>query len=105
MRLKLAAETRFEFEEVAPTVRLFAGVSTSPTIKLIGLLEVSSSIVSEGMLEMLGGSFTELTITWKLRVVMLLEAPPSFTVTVMMAVPFAFLTVSKLKLPADAGLE
>ena len=43
--LKLAAERRFEFEEVALTAKLAAGVSRSPMVKAMGPVLVSSLIV------------------------------------------------------------
>src|SRR5262245_16325074 len=51
-----------------------------------------------------GGSFTGLTVTVKLRLIVLLVAWPSFTVTVMVAVPLAFATGVKLSVPVVFGL-
>src|SRR5438093_7755560 len=52
-----------------------------------------------------GGSLTGLTVTVKERLNVLLTAWPSFTVTVMVAVPLALAAGVKLKLPVAFGLE
>src|SRR5438093_597762 len=51
-----------------------------------------------------GGSFTGLTVTVKARVTTLLLAPPSLTVTVMVAVPLMFDTGVRLNVPVAVGL-
>lgn len=51
-----------------------------------------------------GGSLIGLIVTLKVRVVILLDAPPSFTLTVIVAVPKAFATGVKLRLPVAFGL-
>ena len=51
-----------------------------------------------------GGSFTGLTVTVKVRVTILLLAPPSLTVTVMSADPKALGTGVKVRDPVALGL-
>ena len=51
-----------------------------------------------------GASFTGLTVTVKLRVKVLLAAWPSFTVTVMVALPVPFATGVKANAPVVFGL-
>ena len=51
-----------------------------------------------------GAWLTGLTVTVKVRVTMLLLVPPSFTVTVIVALPKANATGATLKLPVVFGL-
>ena len=53
---------------------------------------------------MVGGSFTGVTVTLKLRVTVLFTGPPLSTVTVMVAVPFAFASDAKFSEPEEFGL-
>src|SRR5258706_309123 len=67
-------------EEAALSVRLPAGVIVSPITKPIGPVELSSFRVWAGMAVMVGGVFSWVTVRRKL---VLVEAEPSLTVTVM----------------------
>src|SRR5436309_2680912 len=51
-----------------------------------------------------GGSFTGVTVTLKLRTMRLFRLWPSSTVTVMMAIPLALAKGAKLSVPAAFGL-
>src|SRR3954463_2542149 len=51
-----------------------------------------------------GGSFNEFTVTWKVLVTILFDAPPSPTETVIMAVPKLFVELTKLNVPVVFGL-
>src|ERR1051325_5174736 len=104
-KLKLLADTRLVFEELAVMTRFSADVSKSDTVTLIGPVAVSSLMVRGGRLEIPGRSFTGLTLTVTVRLVVVVGGSPSSTVTVIIAVPSALFTVVKLKLPLAAGLE
>src|SRR6266545_1036035 len=80
----LAFGTRVGLEEDPSGVSKPAAVSTSPTVKGMAPVLVSSSITRLAMSLMVGGSFTEFTLT---RKTLLLVATPSLTVTVIVAVP------------------
>src|SRR3954468_2697751 len=56
------------------------------------------------MLEMNGKSFTGVSVTVNERTTVLFEVPPSFTVTLIVAVPLAFATGRKARLPDVPGL-
>ena len=73
-----ASGTRPWLEERPLTVKLSAGVSTSLIVNGMAGVGVSSSVDKSGTLEMVGGSFTESTVSRKLA----LAAPPSPSVTV-----------------------
>ena len=66
---------------------------------------LSSRIDKSAIGSRVGGSFTALTVTVKVRVVILLAAPPSLTLTVMVAVPAALGNGVKLNDPLGFGLE
>ena len=53
---------------------------------------------------MAGGSFTGLTSTVKKRLKVLFWLPPSWTVTVIVAEPFALVTGKKVNVPVLLGL-
>src|ERR1043166_3561953 len=78
--------TRLVFAELAVTIRLPAGLSTSWTVKEIGPLGVSSLILTLSIGLTVGGSFTGLTVTKKL-VMALVPQAGSLTVRVMVAEP------------------
>src|SRR5205814_496562 len=85
--------------ELPLRIKLPALLSTSPTTKASGPVEVSSLIAWSGIEERNGGSLTGSTVTRKERLARLLEAPPSFTWTVTIEVPTAFVTVLNVKVP------
>src|SRR4051812_16019772 len=64
----------------------------------------SSAITTSPNGSSVGGSFTGLTVRVKVRVVILLEAPPSLTFTVMSALPDALLAGVKLRVAVGSGL-
>src|SRR5438045_7066908 len=98
--MRLEAGASVGFEEDAETVKLAAAVSTSETVKLIGPVDESSFMLRSAILEMSGRSFTARTVTVKFWLTTLFWAWPSFTLTVMMAVPFALGSGAQLKNPA-----
>ncbi len=61
-------------------------------------------IVASLMAARVGTSFTEFTVTVKVRVIVLLAGCPSFTVTEMVAEPFALAVGVKVRLPVVPGL-
>ena len=67
----------------------------SPAFSLIVRLEIAFNV---------GGWLTALTVTVNVCVTMLLLAPPSLTVTVMVAEPLAFATGVKVSVPFVPGL-
>ena len=71
--------TRVVFDEVAVTVKSAANVSTSPTVKGMAPVEVSSFVDLSVMLLIVGRSFTAVTVTLRLK--MLLSVKPSLTLT------------------------
>src|SRR5438876_4306076 len=80
--------SRSWLEDWARRVKLFAAVSTSEIVKEIRPAGVSSGVVTLAIVERLGRELVLFrTKTVKLRVVILLEAPPSFTVMVITEVP------------------
>src|SRR5215470_6120016 len=72
------------FDELPEGVRLVTGVSTSPTVKAIGPTAVPMAVDWLPMAVIVGGSFTELTVSTKLVLVL---AWPSLTVIVTVLVP------------------
>ena len=102
----LLSGTRVGFEELLVTVRLANGVSTSPIVNGTGPVAPPMVIVWSAMLETVGGSFTGLTVTTN---VVLLLSRPSLTVTVIVAVPLWFVagvtvTVRLAPLPPNTML-
>src|SRR5260370_37784506 len=99
----LAFGTKVVLVELAVTVNRNGGVSTSATVngRVMG---VSSLVVWLATAEIVCGISTPLTVTVKLRVTTLFERPPSFTVTVMVAVPVALATGLNVNVPAPFGL-
>src|SRR5258706_4583650 len=83
----LLVHTSAGFDDVATTVRLPAGVSASPTTKLIGLATPFIGMVRSGRSVMVGALLDPLTVTVNVRITRLFTMSPSFTVTVMVAVP------------------
>ena len=79
-----ALGTSAVFEDVPPTVKLPAAVSTSPTPKGNAPVASSSSMLRLTISEIVGGSFTGVTVSTN---VSLAVSAPSLTVTVMVAVP------------------
>ena len=77
--------TNVGLDELPLTVKLPAAVSTSLTAKPIASVAVFTEILWLGMLEIVGASFTALTVSRKL---VLLLNEPSLTETVIVAVPF-----------------
>ena len=90
--------------ELAETVRLPAGVSTSLTVNGIAGVEVLTAISRFVIVETTGGLLTALTVTLKVRVTMLLDVPLSRTVTVTVALPNWFVTGLKDSEPVEFGL-
>src|ERR1043165_275370 len=78
--------TKLGLAELAVTIRLAAGLSTSWMVKEIGPLGVSSLIRTLAIGLTVGGSFTGLTVTKKL-VLALVPQTGSVTVSVMVAEP------------------
>ena len=83
-------------EDVAVTVSEAAAVSTSPIVNASALVAVSSAVVVLAMSVIVGASFTAVTATVKVCVVVSTPPPAvpplSVTVTVMTAVPLAWAT-------------
>ena len=100
----LFVETKAWSDEVAVTTRLAAGVSVSPTLKGRSEVGVFSSTLWSAMLEMVGASFWPITVTLKLRLTVLFSDCPSLTVTVMTAVPVAFVAERRSSVPDEFGL-
>src|SRR5229473_3173702 len=99
----LAFGTKVVLVELAVTVNRNGGVSTSATMN--GMVTgVSSLVVWLATAEIVGGASTALTVTVKLRVTTLFERPPSFTVTVIVAVPVALVTGLNVNVPVPFGL-
>jgi hypothetical protein len=73
--------------EVAATPRLPGAVSTSPTVKASAAVAVPLSVVWLAIAAMVGTSFTAVTVRTKVSLVVVV---PSFTVTVIVAVPNSF---------------
>ena len=91
---------------LAVTVNVCAS-SAAPELmplKLIVCGPASSTMNLSGMASSVGGSLTGLIVTVKVRVAILLDAPPSLTLTVTRAVPLAFVTVLKVSVPPELGL-
>ena len=82
----LVLGTSVVFDEVPVTLRFAGAVSASPTVKPIGPTTVLTAVAWFGILEMVGGvlGVEPLTVRRKLE---LAVALPSFTVTVIVAVP------------------
>src|SRR5713101_7867904 len=99
-----ALGTRVGFEETPESVKLATGESTSATMKGRTPVVVPWSIVWFGMLLTVGGSFTGVTVTLKLRATVLFAGPPLFTVSVIVAVPFALADDAKVSEPEVFGL-
>src|SRR5213594_1906785 len=79
--------TSVGLDELPLTVKLPAAVSTSPTVKPSAGVVVFIGILWLGRLEIVGASFTALTVSRKLVLVL---SEPSLTSTVIVAVPFLF---------------
>src|SRR4026209_265047 len=93
--------TRAVFVEVPVTATFINGVSGSPRVK--GTVMGVSSCVTSGAMELIvGASGPGLTVTVKLRTVVVW---PSLTVTVIRAWPFAFGVGVNVNVPAGLGLE
>src|SRR5436305_13193049 len=86
--------------ELAVTVRLPAGLSTSWTVKEIGSLGVSSLILTLAIGLTVGGSFTGLTVNRKLLLA-LVPQTGSLTVRVTVAEPNWFVSGDKLTWRSD----
>ncbi len=99
----LAFGTNVVLVELAVTVNRNGGVSTSATMNGM-VMGVSSLVLWLATEEIVGGTSTALTVTLKLRVATLLERPPSFTVTVIVAVPVALVTGLNVNVPVPFGL-
>src|ERR1043166_587648 len=101
----LVGGIREGLEEPAERVRLPAGVWASFTVNTIGPMGVSSGVVLSAMVEMVGTVLVAaLTKTVKVRVTRLLEAPLSFTVTAITAVPCPVDAGRNRTLPEEPGL-
>src|SRR5258706_3414115 len=96
-------ETNSSLDELAAKSNAPGGVSTSLTENGM-LIGVSSSVSASAIEEIPGKSLTGRTITEKMRLKVLFEAPLSLTVTVMVTLPLALVAGTKLRLPAFAGL-
>src|SRR5713101_9434384 len=92
-----AAATSPVLEEVALSARLVAAVSASPMVKGMAAVGVFSLVVWSAMAEIVGRSFTGATVTVKLWLTVLFTLWPSFTVTVIVALPFAFVAGANVK--------
>src|SRR5712692_3171376 len=101
----LVAGNNNGLEEAAATVNRLAGVSASPIVKAIGPAEVFSLTVWLAMAEIVGGVLAAgLTCTTKLRLNVLLTDWPSFTVTVIVALPVAPLASLKDSVAVEPGV-
>src|ERR1043166_654969 len=103
-KVMFEAGTSAGLEEVAEKTSAASGVSTSPTAREIGPTNVSSSTDWLAIGPMVGGSLIAFTVTLKLRVVMLLLAPPSLTVIVMSAAPLASGNGANVNTPVEVPL-
>src|SRR5689334_2835189 len=81
-----------------------AGPAVMPDRFTVEGLAGSSLMVTLLMLLSVGGSLTALTVTRKLRLMVLLSPWPSLTVTVTVAVPLALATGVKASRPVLFGL-
>ena len=99
-----AGSTRVGLSELPDSVRFAAGVSASPTVNGIAGVVASTAIIRFVMLEMVGGVFTWSMVTVKEWETILLLVPPSLTVTVMVAEPYALVTGVKASEPVVLGL-
>ena len=95
------ANTSDELDELAVIVRLVAAVSTSLIVNGIAVVAVLTRIVSFVIAEMMGRRFT---VAVKVRTIVLFAAPPSLTVTEIVAEPDAPVAAVKLNEPAAFGL-
>src|SRR5947209_3874124 len=87
-KMMLPFGTSAGLEDWARKVKFVAGVAGSPIVKGIGPAGVSSNVMMLVMAERFGKAVElERMKTVKLVVVILLEAPPSLTVTVMIELP------------------
>ena len=96
--------TRVGLPELPETVRLDAAVSGSLMLNGIAAVDVLAAITRLVMTEIVGDWLTLLTVTVNARETMLLLAPPSLTVTVMVAEPDAEATRVNLREPVALGL-
>src|SRR6266849_577455 len=94
-----AVATRPVLEELALSARVVVAVSTSPIVKGIAVVGVFSLVVWSAMADIVGRSFTGVTVTVKLWLTVLFALWPSFTVTVIVALPFAFIAGVKVNAP------
>src|SRR5262245_5909037 len=83
-KVMLALGTSVVLDELPLTVRLAAGVSASPMVKVRGATATAADVVWFAMVLTGGGSFTAVTVSWKLEEAV---AWPSLTVRVMVATP------------------
>src|SRR5690242_6857402 len=94
------------FPEEAVIVRVWLSLAApEPIPARLTVCKPAFSLMDRlAMVLRVGAWFTELTVTVKDWVTILLLAPPSLTVTVMVAVPLALATGVKESEPVVAGL-
>lgn len=92
--------------ELAVTLRVWASFAAPEVMpdKATFCNEASSVIVRLLSTSKVGGSFTAFTVTVNVRVEMLFDVPPSFTVTVITELPKPLFAGVKVKLPLVPGL-
>jgi hypothetical protein len=95
---------RVASDEVAERIRPVTDESTSRTVKGMAWEGVLAAVCWLAMTEMVGASLTAATETLKDRVVTLLLAWPSLTVTVMVALPLASASGVNLSVAVALGL-
>src|SRR5690349_24186744 len=93
--------------EAAVTVSVWfsLGAPELMPVRLTVLAPLFSLTVTLAMVSNVGCTFTGLTVTVNERTTVLLLAPPSLTVTEMVAEPKALAAGVRLKLPVLFGLE
>src|SRR5580765_5750985 len=102
-KMMFATGTREGFDELPVTTRVPGASSTSPTVKGMSPVAVFSAVTWPAITEITGGSLTGLTVTVKTRLTVALVTWPSPTVTVILALPFAFGNGAKSNEPFAAG--
>src|SRR6266404_6204413 len=92
--------------EMALTANVWTSLGAPELIpaRLTVWLVVSSAMVKSPIGFKVGKSFTGLTLTVNIRVVILFEPPPSFTITVITADPEALVAGVKVNAPLALGL-
>src|SRR5262245_44634355 len=96
--------TNAGFEDDAVSVRLPTGVEESPMVKFATMV-VFIGMVRGLMVVMVGAPLAGVTVTTKVRVIVLFTAWPSLTVTVIVAEPLALGTGVNEIDPVELGLE